>query len=98
VRSSEASKILRISSSAPSRSSGKSIVPIEVAEIEGTATMAWSRGTYKLTMMIPGAEPMADHGKFLEIWAKQADGSWKVKHDIFNSDLPLPAPPVKSEK
>jgi ketosteroid isomerase-like protein len=31
-----------------------------------------------------------DRGKYLEIWKRQADGSWKVALDIFNSDLPLP--------
>jgi len=73
---------------------------IDMPEIEGTSNTAWSRGTYKLTLMIPGAEPVQDHGKFLEIWTKQADGAWKVKRDIFNSDVPLPppapaAPPAK---
>jgi hypothetical protein len=28
----------------------------------------------------------------LGIWRKQADGSWKVLREIYNSDLPLPAP------
>ena len=67
---------------------------ISMPEIEGTAAMAYGRGTYKLTIIPPGAEPIHDSGKFLEIWSKQADGSWKVKRDIFNSDVPLPPPPA----
>jgi ketosteroid isomerase-like protein len=33
----------------------------------------------------------ADHGKFVEVWRKQADGKWKCAVDIFNSDIPVPA-------
>ena len=67
---------------------------ISMPEVEGTATMAYGRGTYKLTILVPGADPIHDTGKFLEIWNKQPDGPWKVKRDIFNSDVPLPAPPT----
>ena len=66
---------------------------IEMPEIEGTASMAYSRGSYKLKILPPGMSEIQDSGKFLEIWAKQADGTWKVKRDIFNSDIPMPPPP-----
>lgn len=32
-----------------------------------------------------------DRGKFVEVWARQSDGSWLIADDIFNSDLPAPA-------
>jgi hypothetical protein len=31
---------------------------------------------------------LLDKGKYLTVWKKQADGSWKVLFDMFNSDLP----------
>lgn len=31
----------------------------------------------------------ADNGKYLTVWKKEADGSWKVLFDTFNSDRPL---------
>jgi len=35
-------------------------------------------------------------GKYIEIWKKQADGSWMVAADMFSSDLPAePAPATK---
>ena len=44
-----------------------------------------------MVMTLPGVEgPIPDHGKYIEIWRRQSDGSWKVALDIFNSDLPLP--------
>jgi uncharacterized protein (TIGR02246 family) len=61
-------------------------------ETEGQGDLAYDRGTYSVTMTPAGAGPIEDHGKYLTIFRKQADGSWKVVRDIWNSDLPVPAP------
>lgn len=67
----------------------------ELLEIEGYGDLAYVRGTYSMAITLPGATtPIKDSGKYMEIWRKQADGSWKATRDIFNSDLPLPAPEV----
>lgn len=44
-------------------------------------------GPYQLTMMENGKK-VDDKGKYVTVWKKQADGSWKAIRDIFNSDLP----------
>lgn len=45
-------------------------------------------GTYQISMSVPGkADPIKDNGKYLTIWEKQADGSLKVKLEIWNTDL-----------
>jgi ketosteroid isomerase-like protein len=44
-------------------------------------------GPYQITMMENGKK-VDDKGKYVTVWKKQADGSWKVVRDIFNSDLP----------
>lgn len=54
-------------------------------EVEGDGDMAFVYGTYQ--WMVAGAES-PDTGKYIEVWRRQADGSWKISHDIFNSDLP----------
>ena len=42
---------------------------------------------------LPGAPaPFDEQGKFLQIYRKQGDGSWKMTREIYNSDLPLPMP------
>lgn len=46
-------------------------------------------GPYQLTMMDNGKK-VDDKGKYVTVWKKQADGSWKVVRDIFNSDMPAP--------
>jgi len=49
--------------------------------------MIYSWGTYTMTMTNPKTKkPMTDHGKFLTVYMKQADGSWKAVADTFNSD------------
>lgn len=45
-------------------------------------------GTYRMTVIPPGSSlPVEDHGKYLNIWEKQADGSLKIKVETWNSDL-----------
>jgi uncharacterized protein (TIGR02246 family) len=63
----------------------------QILEIEGRGDLAYARGTYSVTVTPAGATPIEDRGKYVEIWRKQADGSWKCLRDIYNSDLPLPA-------
>ena len=65
-------------------------VDIEVVEIDGRGELVYVRGTYELTITPEGLGPIADSGKWLEIRRKQADGSWPLSRDIFNSDLALP--------
>lgn len=67
-------------------------------EVEGTANLAYVRGRYVMTMSPPGAAAIADSGKYLEIWRKQSDGTWKSLRDMFNSDVPLPAPEAAAPK
>jgi ketosteroid isomerase-like protein len=40
---------------------------------------------------------MHDRGKYLEVYKKQSDGTWKVIRDMFNSDLPLPVAPSSAK-
>jgi uncharacterized protein (TIGR02246 family) len=52
--------------------------------------MVYSQGTYTMTMTNPKTKkPMTDKGKYLTVYTKQADGSWKVVADTFNSDSPM---------
>ena len=49
--------------------------------------MVYSEGTYTMTMTNPKTKkPMTDKGKFLTVYMKQSDGSWKAVSDTYNSD------------
>ncbi len=60
------------------------------AQAAKSGDLGYSHGAYQLTFNDPKGKPITDHGKYATVWRKQADGSWKVVLDIFNSDLPAP--------
>jgi ketosteroid isomerase-like protein len=37
----------------------------------------------------PSGKAASDHGKYVTVWKKQSDGTWKVLLDVFNTDVPL---------
>jgi ketosteroid isomerase-like protein len=45
--------------------------------------------TFDMTIQPKTGKPVHDVGKYLTIWKKQPDGSYKAIRDIFNSDLPM---------
>ncbi len=65
-------------------------------EVAKSGDLAYVSGTYEETMTDASGKPVKDHGKYVEIFKKQADGTWKVVADIWNSDLPAPAPSEKN--
>jgi uncharacterized protein (TIGR02246 family) len=62
------------------------------AEVARSGELAYVMGVYQITPKDPEGKPLEDRGKLVEVWKKQADGKWKTVADIFNSDLPAPAP------
>ncbi len=70
---------------------------VSKVEVARSGDLAYSIGAYQLTMKDPQGKPVTDRGKLVEVWKKQADGKWKTVADIFNSDLPQPAPPEKKK-
>jgi ketosteroid isomerase-like protein len=52
--------------------------------------VGYSSGPYTLTFTGPKGKPLTDHGKYVTVWRKQADGTWKVVLDTWNSDLLTP--------
>ena len=45
-------------------------------------------GTFQVTVTSPNMpQAMTDHGKYMNVWQKQSDGSWKIKADTWNSDM-----------
>lgn len=61
-------------------------------EVDGTNELAFVKGRYEMTVTPPGAAPVADRGKYLEIWRKQPDGRWLIDRDMYSSSLPIPLP------
>ena len=47
-------------------------------------------GGYTGTMTPTGGKAMQDRGRYINIWKRQPDGSWKIWRDIVNSSRPMP--------
>ncbi|HZT60792.1 MAG TPA: DUF4440 domain-containing protein [Pyrinomonadaceae bacterium] len=62
------------------------------AQVAKSGELGYTSGVYQMTFNDPAGKPASDTGKYVTVWKKQRDGSWKVLFDIFNSDLP-PANP-----
>ena len=50
--------------------------------------LGYTSGIYDLSFKDASGRTISDKGKCLTVWKKEADGSWKVLLDMFNSDLP----------
>lgn len=61
-------------------------------QVANSGELGYSSGAYQMDFNDPSGKPIADKGKYVTVWKKQKDGSWKVLLDIFNSDLQAPAP------
>jgi ketosteroid isomerase-like protein len=57
-------------------------------EVAKSGDMAFVSGRFQWTSKDASGKTVSDHGKYLEVWEKQADGSWKCGADCWNSDLP----------
>ena len=75
--------------SVPGFDGGWTATRVEVAK---SGDLGYVTGSYEISETDASGKPIKDTGKFLEIWKKQADGSWKCVVDAFNSDLPSTAP------
>ena len=85
-------KVWQDTLTAPGFSGGWKATKVEVARSGDLATVS---GTWEFTMNDAKGKPDADRGKFVEVLKKQTNGGWKCVTDIWNSDLPVPAPPER---
>jgi ketosteroid isomerase-like protein len=55
------------------------------ADVSASGDVGYTTGTYQLTM-----NGVNEKGKYVTVWKKQSDGTWKVGEDIFNADAGAP--------
>jgi len=65
-------------------------VKLTTSQVDIGGDYAIETGTYETTVSPPGGKPMTEKGKYVTVWKKQADGSWKIYRDVGNSDAPPP--------
>jgi ketosteroid isomerase-like protein len=58
-------------------------------EVASSGEVGYTRGTYTMTMSDPNSKKiLRENGKYVTIYAREADGSWKMIEDINNPDAP----------
>jgi len=63
--------------------------PLE-AVISDAGDMGFTVGSYEVAKSGPQGRSVAGTGKYITIWKKQPDGSWKVAYDSGVQDTPAP--------
>jgi ketosteroid isomerase-like protein len=60
----------------------------KVTDVFVSGDLAYEIGTYNVSFTTAQmTEPMKDQGKYVNIWQKQPDNTWKLKVETWNSDL-----------
>ena len=57
-------------------------------EVARSGDIGYAIGTFEGSAVDAAGNPVPVKGKYVEIWKKQADGSWKVAADMFSPDSP----------
>ncbi len=65
-------------------------VEFTTQEVESDGSVGYEIGAYTMTITMPPMGEMKDHGKYISLWRKQADGSWKLHAEMWSSDMPMP--------
>jgi uncharacterized protein (TIGR02246 family) len=64
-------------------------------DVAQSGDLGYTQGTLTYTITDPSTgQPFTDRAKYLTVWKKQSNGSWRVVEDTYNTDLP-PTPPGK---
>ncbi len=70
------------------RQQGFKTLDLTVNSVEVIGDHAIELGSYTLVIQPPGQSEMTDRGKYVVVWKRQADGTWKLYRDAFNTSLP----------
>lgn len=58
-----------------------------ITDFFGDGKYAYEIGTYTINFSTSKMPDVKDHGKYLTVWEKQSDNSWKIKAETWNSDV-----------
>ena len=62
---------------------------LTTVEVFGMGDLVCEIGNYDLTIQPEGMDAIKDNGKFLVVWKKAMDGTWKLHVDIWNTSMPV---------
>lgn len=56
------------------------------ASVADSGELGFTAGPYHATFTTPDGTVLKEEGKFLCVWRRQRDGSWKAAHDMWNAN------------
>jgi ketosteroid isomerase-like protein len=65
---------------------GLTSIKLETTSVAASGDLACGQGRYALSLSPAGAAPIQDEGKYIVVYRRQSNGSWRAVSDIFNSD------------
>jgi ketosteroid isomerase-like protein len=65
-----------------------SAIKLQTQDVTVAGDYAIETGAYDMTSQAKSAKPVHEIGKYVVVWKKQADGSYKIFRDIANTDSP----------
>ncbi|GAB4287075.1 MAG: hypothetical protein Kow0098_03100 [Ignavibacteriaceae bacterium] len=60
---------------------------LKTREVFSSGNLAVEVGSYKIKFDMPRMSDIEDVGKYLTVWEKQDDGSWKIKAETWNTNM-----------
>jgi uncharacterized protein (TIGR02246 family) len=64
---------------------------LSTEDVITTGDYAIETGSYDRTLQPKTGKAIHDVGKYVVVWKRQGDGSWKLVREIYNTDLPAKA-------
>lgn len=59
-------------------------------EVSSAGDLAYTYGSYRSRLMGEDGKLTMEPGKWLTIWKKRPDGSWRIAVETYNTDIPPP--------
>jgi ketosteroid isomerase-like protein len=72
-------------------------VEFMTTDVQVAGTFAYEVGTFNMVVQMPGVPDMPSSGKYLTVYERAADGSWKIKVETWNSDA-MPSMPTEGRQ
>jgi len=69
---------------------GLTEIQLDSTDVSGSGDLAYSVGKYRLALRPAGSDLVEDKGKYVVVYRRQTDGSWRAIADIFNTNSPAP--------
>ena len=67
---------------------GLTNISLRTIEVEANGNLAYEVGTFSLQAPGEDGQPVTAEGKYVVVWKKGADGTWRLHRDIWNMTPP----------